>query len=159
MSEVKQGVLSQLQEDVAARLTSSSEFSDVKIFTEKQKDIESEIETALGSVSGGICAIVLTPKSKVAKPNLPGPYFDPIAVVVHIIENVLVNQGETGTKRPASYLGELTAQRLHLWSTSHHRQLICEDLSIVPNPDNLIYQVVFRTSAGLTPENRTTQGA
>lgn len=143
------GQLAEVQDSLSGLLKQSPFFARIPIFTEKLKDIENEIDTALGSLAGGACVVVITPKATVTKPNLPGPYFDDVVIVVRILENVLINQSPEGTQVPASALAEGVAHALHLQHTGGGKIIICAGLSIVPDEANLIYDVTFKTKFGL----------
>lgn len=157
MSEIQQGRLAQLREDAANKLRANPLLSGIEVFTERIGDIESKIEIALGSLKG-ICIIVLTPKANVSWPDSPGPVFDDVNIVVRVVENVLVNQGDSGTKKPCSYIAEVVGSGptdeagasansgLHLFITSENKTLTCRSIGMVPDPDALIYDVIFKTA-------------
>jgi hypothetical protein len=145
------GQMAELQDELVTQLKKAQFFAPMPIITEKQKDIENEIDRALGSL-GGVCVIVLTPRANVSHTNLPGPHFDDVAVVVRIIENVLVNQSEAGTKIPASAVAEQVAANLHHLHTASNKIVLCQQLGLVADPDNLIYDVTFKTKFGVSKQ-------
>ncbi len=159
MSELQQGRLAQLREDAADKLRQNPLLSGIEVFTEKIGDIESQIQNALGTLKG-ICIIVVSPKANVSYPDSPGPVFDDVTIVVQIVENVLINQTEQGTKKPCSYVSEIVGSGptdeagikqnagLHLFTTSENKTLTCRSIVMAPpDPDgNLIYNVTFKTA-------------
>jgi len=149
MSELPVGQLAAIQDDLKALLGADPFFQRIPIFTEKQKDIESEIERALGTLEGGACIIVVTPSANVTNPNIPGPYFDDVPIVIRVVENVLINQGNGGTNIPASAIAEQVAHACHHCLTVHGKTIVCVRLALVPDDDNLIYDVTFKTKFGL----------
>jgi len=149
VSELPVGQLTAIQDDLKTLLGADPFFQRIPIYTEKQKDIESEIERALGTLEGGACIIVVTPRARVTNPNIPGPYFDDVPIVVRVVENVLVNQGESGTQIPAAALAEQVAHACHHCLTAHGKTIICDSISLVPDESNLIYDVTFKTKFGL----------
>src|ERR1700676_4623414 len=102
--------LAQLQQQCADRLLSDPLFANVPVLTERIKDIESEIDRALGPFNerggrNGLVAVLLTPTANVNFENVFGPFFDEIKIVVRVIENVPVNQDPaTGSNIPAAEL-------------------------------------------------------
>ena len=145
------GQMEELQDELATVLEKSQFFADMPILTEKQKDIESEIERALGSL-GGACVIILTPRANVSHPNLPGPQFSDVSIVARVIENVLVNQSDAGTKNPASLIAEQVAANLHHVHTTSGKIVLCQQLGLVPDPDSLMYDVMFKTKFGVSKQ-------
>jgi len=148
MSEIPQGVLETFRQTIADKLSGNEQFSGVPVFTEKQKNIESEIETALGTLSCGVCIIIIAPLANVTKPNLPGPYFGDVTIIVRAVENVLINQGEEGTKKTVSFLAERIASVLHRL-VINGKAVTCQKIQLVPDQTNLIYDVTFKTNFGL----------
>lgn len=149
MSDRPIGNLEEVQDSLANLLKAQAEFSRLPVLTEKQKDIESEIERALGALDCGACLIIVTPKATVTKPNLPGPYFDNVSIVVRVVENVLINQGTAGTQVPASQLAEQVAHACHHQHTAGSKIIICSGIAMVPDETNVVYDVTFSTKFGL----------
>lgn len=148
------GKLQALQDEIKKKLEKVSELSETSVFNEQSQDIENEIERALGTVTEkdgkcGVCIIVLTPRGRSSKPNLPGPYFDSITILVRIVESVIINQSATGTGKPASWYAERVAHGLHHFQTTDKKTVVCTDITLVPDEQNLIYDVSFRTEIGL----------
>jgi hypothetical protein len=147
MSEIYTGQIDQLQQDVVDRLTASKELAGIEVIYEKTKDIENAITQALGPMKG-ICIIVTPPVCTVERPNLPGPYFDGVTVDVNILENVIINQGASGTKKTASYVAELVAKQLHRFVTRDQRCLTVGGIRPVVDPLR-VYRVPIKTAFGL----------
>jgi hypothetical protein len=148
MSDLQQGSLETFRQTCADKLSGNATFSGIPVFTEKQKNIESEIETALGSLKCGICIIIIAPQANVTKPNLPGPYFGDVTLIARVVENVLINQGDQGTKKTASYLAEKIAHTLH-HLVIDGKAVVCQKIQLVPDVANLIYDISFKTNFGL----------
>jgi hypothetical protein len=150
------GTLADLRQDVADMLEADAYFVDIPVLTEKKGDIANEIDRALGQLTTkggkiGICAIVMSPLARVSKQNIPGPYMDPIAVIVHIEENVTVNTGADGTNKACSDVAERVLA-LHRDSPSdgRGRPLIAESIgSAEPVSGDLAYDVRFSYAAGV----------
>jgi hypothetical protein len=152
-------ILSQLQQQCADRLLADPMFADVCVLTERIKDIESEIQRALGPWNEqggktGLVAIVLTPTANVNFENVFGPFFDDIRIAVRVIENVPVNQDpNTGTNVPAAEAAERVCNLLHLFMPDGASGPITAQkptISLGNDPNNLSYDCRFKTSGGLS---------
>jgi hypothetical protein len=158
------GNLQAIQNGVSALLQSNEFFLDLPVITEKLQDIEASIQKALGPVTqgatnkSGACVIVITPQCRSTKPNMPGPYFDDVSLIVRAVENVLVNQAkdadgvllESATGKAASFIAEKIAAALH-HQQINQKIIIISDIRQVPDQDNLIYDVIGKTSFGIQP--------
>ena len=153
------GKLADLRTAAAALLSADAYFSDVTVLTEQKANIDNEIERALATLTEknskiGVVAVVITPLAAISQPNLPGPYLDPITLVVHIEESVTINNGATGTLKPASDIAEKVLSVLHrVVPTGFARPLIADRNAISaaePVLGDLAYDVRFTTQAGLT---------
>lgn len=151
--------LSSIQQQCANRIQSDPLFAYVPVFTERIKDIQSEINQALGPLNGqsgktGLVAIILTPTADVHHENVFGPFFDEIKIVVRIIENVPVNQDpNTGTNVAAADAAEKICGLLHLFQPdSANGPVVARRPSIElgHDPNNLSYDCHFKTCGGLT---------
>lgn len=143
-----------LQEDLASLIAKGVGLAGVPVLTERLKDVESEIERALGGLTAtdskaGLCVIVVTPQVKASKPNLPGPYFDQCAIVARVVERVAVNTGPGGTGIAAWTAARSVAKALHHKRTSDTKPIIVTDIRLVADPDSLIYDVIGRTELGM----------
>jgi hypothetical protein len=148
MSEEHTGQIDQLQQDIVNRLTSETLLAGIDVFYENTKGIESAIEIAVGKTKG-ICIVVTPPVAKASKPNVRGPYMDDSNIDVNVVELPILNEGSTGTKKSASYIGELIAKRLHQFVTTAQRCLIVSSIVPVPDPQFRVYRVTVRTAFGL----------
>jgi hypothetical protein len=148
MSDETQGRLWSLQEQVKAKLEADATLSGISIITENQMDIEAEIEAAV-TTGKGMCAVVMTPAAASSNPNLPGPHFDDVTVVVRIMENTVLNRGSSGTRKPCSHAAELVARCLHRTQTDQNKTLLCSGIRLAADPENLVYDVTFKTRVGL----------
>lgn len=102
-----------LQLDIGGRLTADEGLVDIPVYDERKADIATEIEVALGTLTGkngkmGACCVVLQPTASDEMPDAP---FGPMKVNLSILvlENVLVNKGATGTGKHALTI----ARRIH----------------------------------------------
>ena len=148
-----------LQTEVLKRLQSHAYLSDVKILTEEKGDIENEIQRSLGNLTGvdgkiGLCIVILTPTATSKSPNAPGPLLDGLSLVISVIENVLVNQSDQGTKKHAIEIVELVLRYLHRGTvpgTNAALRVAARPFALT-NSDPLTYEVNFITSLCLKPE-------
>jgi hypothetical protein len=153
------GQLLQLMSLVSARLEADTEFADVTVLTERKGDIESEIARALSTLTAkggkmGVCAIVMAPLANVSNRNLPGPYLDPVNLVIHVEEAVTINTGASGTNRAASDVAERALALLHRWTPDGFpRPLLAESAAIVaaePAVGDLAYRVRLSWAVGVS---------
>ena len=152
-------VLSQLQQECADRLQSDPLFANVPVLTERIKDIESEIERALGPLNEqggktGLVAILLTPTANVNFENVFGPFFDEVRIVARVVENVPINQDpNTGTNIAAAELAEKICALLHHFQPDSATGPVVAQkpaIALANDPNHLSYDCHFRTSGGLT---------
>jgi Chitobiase/beta-hexosaminidase C-terminal domain len=150
--------LSSIQQQCANQLQADPLFAYVPVFTERIKDIQSEINQALGPLNGqsgktGLVILMLTPTADVRHENVFGPFFDEIKIVVRVIENVTVNQDpSTGTNVAAADAAEKICSLLHLFQpasangpvTAHRPTVV-----LAHDPNNLSYDCHFKTCGGL----------
>jgi hypothetical protein len=152
-------ILASIQQQCADRLQADPLFTYVPILTEHLKDITSEIATALGPLTGtggksGLVAILLTPTANVNFDNVFGPFFDHIKIVVHVVENVTVNQDPTtGTNVSAVDAAEKICALLHHFQPDGANGPVTVErptITLGDDPTNLSYDIHFKTSAGLS---------
>lgn len=145
--------LPNLQSDLTARLAADSYFADVPVLSEKQKDVASEIERAIGAVKGrngrlGAAAVVLSPVASDEFPDAPGEILA-VEIGVLILENVTQNQGSLGTGKPALSLAQRAVRVLkHFVSNGLAQPLQCLKPTLVPRSNFaplLAYEVRFGT--------------
>jgi hypothetical protein len=149
MSELQQGQIDQLQQDIYDRLSALDLLNGVPVIYEKTKDIESAIEMALGSLTSGICIVVTPPVCNASKDGLPGPYFDNVQITINAVENVLVNQGEQGTKKTAAFVCELAAHHLHRFITRDGRCLLAQSITPIADAEYRVHTLKIKTAFGL----------
>ncbi len=153
--QIPKGPLGTLQDELKALLKSKPFFSDILVLTENSKEMENEIAVQLGTLtpeggSIGVFVIIATPKCKVTRPNVPGPVFDDVTVLVRVIENPTINQGAGGSKKRAEIIAREAAMALHhARNPNLYDPLQC--LEMAPSvddgmPDCVIYNVNFKTS-------------
>lgn len=144
MSEIREGQIDQLQQDIVDRLTACEALSGIDVYYEKTKDVASTIEITVGKTKG-ICIVVTPPVCKASRPNMPGPYFDGVPIDVNVPELPILN----GTKKTASYVAELVARQLHHFVNTDKRCLIVTSIVPVPDPQFRVYRVTINTAFGL----------
>jgi hypothetical protein len=151
-------LLSQLQQQCADRLLSDPLFAHVSVLTERIRDIESEIDRALGPLNQtggktGLVAILLTPTASVNFENIFGPFFDDIKIVVRVVENVPLNQDPaTGANIAAAELAEKICALLHHFQPDNAAGPIVAQrpaITLGNDPSYLSYDCQFKTSGGL----------
>ncbi len=160
MSEIITFSIYPLQTEVLKRLQAHPYLADVKILTEEKGDIENEVQRALGNLTGvdgkiGACIIILTPLGKSKSTGAPGPVLDDFQIIISVIENVLVNQGDDGTKKHAIEIVELILRYLHRWTVpgTNAALRIAANAFTITDSDPLTYNINFVTSLCLKPEN------
>jgi len=155
---IEAGPITRLQLEAQEALQAHPYFADVKCITERQKDIETEIQMAIGALQGqggkaGICCIILTPRLRSSKPNIPGPYFDQATVAVLTIENPMINISPKGTGKPAADVALCVAGVLHhLRRPGVFEALTCQEVGLATDArfsDYLLYTTTFNTQIGV----------
>lgn len=151
-------MLRELQASVKDILQADPYFSNIKLVTEDLLDVSNTITTSLSKL--GIVAIILTPDSASDSPDAPGPILNPVNLNVEIVELVMANRSQSGSRKPASDVAEHTAWRLHYPNHAGTRTdpwpLMFKRLRIVPDKQFLIYRIEFTTTgvlAGITEES------
>jgi hypothetical protein len=142
-----------------ARIESHSWFEDLTVITEDKGNIENDIAVALGTITEkhakiGACIVILAPTAKNPSPNAPGPCIEP-QFVLAVIEDVLINHGETGTQKAALQIVEMLLRRIHFYNSSDANAAFTSDATPfkLTNSDPLTYEVYFRSKLALKPEN------
>lgn len=151
--------LAAIQAALQARLSSHEWFADIPVLTEAKGDLENEIARALGTVTEtnskiGACVVILTPTAHCKNQNAPGPCLDPLNIVVDVLEDVLINQGDTGTKKHAAEIVEMVLRRIHWFIDPDVNAafVAAPDAFKIINSDPLTYEVNFQTKLALKPE-------
>lgn len=125
----------------------------IPVLIESLRDIESQIEMALGQI--GLCVLLVTPFSGKVLQEIHPPYFEDITVTVRVFENVPVNT----TLPRAVEVAEAVAWHLHHFRpTGSGAVLGLEAITLSDGGDSglLTYDITFKTSDGtLTAPART----
>ena len=145
-------LLLSLQTDCQARLQTQTFFSAlpvIPVYIQMQKDITSKINETLARLGVGIVMLSARLSNKSPAAGMY-PKWDRATLIARVFENVIINRGTSGTGQPADLVAEAVAYYLHSWApTCTGYKLLCDDVSIVDDPQCLIYDVrVF--SGGLT---------
>lgn len=108
----------ELQEAIATRLRGDARFAKVLVVVEAVGDIENQIETVVSTL--GAYALVMTPSLPVPHPDLSGPVFDALRIVVRCGEIPLVNRSVNGIGISSLCLAVAAMERLHQWTPPGH---------------------------------------
>jgi hypothetical protein len=148
-----------LQQLMADWLANDPYFADVPVITEFSKDIASDINEALGVLTGGgtnkagICIVLVTPLAEANFADQPGPYFDKVKVVARVIENVPINQSTAGTGKRALDVAEFIHAVMRDFSSPVQNTNIVQDrpaIVIGNDPDNVTYDCLFVAHGGVS---------
>ena len=128
-------------------------FSDVPKMVDDDGDIIAELQKALATLAGeggrnGVACIIEVPDLSVALPNLTGPEFGEMTIDINMVENVLLNRGESGTRKTARRLAMAAAQTLHHKAIPGlNKVLLVKRIFKKDNPDtkDLIYTTQIET--------------
>ena len=150
-------LLETLQQEIADQISADPFFQFIPVFVESLKSYETAFNEAMGptnSVAGrtGACVTVLTPTADVSFPDVGGPEFTEIPIILLVQENKEANQGDNGTQQSALTIAEQCCARLHqFFPLSATGPLICEKPTIIRGPDTeyVNYNVRFKTRGGL----------
>ena len=151
-------ILASLQQQISDRIQADPMFAYVPVFTERIKELQSEINLALGPLNGcagksGLVVVVLTPTANASFGEVFGPFFDDIRITVKVLENVTQNQDSlTGTGIPAVAAAEQICGLLHQFMPEGAGGPVLvrkPAITLANDPLNLVYQCHFRTSGGL----------
>ena len=149
-------LLTDLQQEAAARLAAQAFFSDaasptprpVAVLTEQIGSLPARVAQSLGQL--GIVCVLLTPTARTTHLRYLRPYFDEIQIVARTQENVLLNRSAQGTGQSASLVAESAAWFLHGFAPSAVGcPLRFTEIRLVADPRLLIYETVFTLQAGL----------
>jgi len=137
-------LLQSLQTDCQTRLQAQSFFSAapiIPVYYQIQKDIQSELNETLLRLGVGV--IMLSARLGNKSPAAGSyPKWDRVEIVARVIEDVTINRGSSGTGQSADLIAEAVAYYLHSWAPAcTGYKLICDDVHIVDDPENLIYDV------------------
>ena len=149
-------LLTDLQEDLAARLGSDEFFVDVPVFTQCKKEIAKEVAQKLGLLTGksgknGICVVIMSPIASMAKIDAMVTQLD-AKLSVRVLENVTLNQGSGGTGKAALTVAVRILEVLRFYqSQGLASPLEADEPTILEVEDpvaQLAYEVHFTARAG-----------
>lgn len=155
---IEAGPITRLQLECKEALEGNPYFADVKVIIERQKDLENEIQMALGVLQGqggksGVCVIIMTPRLRATKPDIPGPYFDQCTISALTVENPMFNTSPLGTNKPAADVALNVAGVLHHMRRPGVFECIrCQEVLLTTDtrfPDFLLYTTTFATQIGV----------
>jgi hypothetical protein len=133
-------------------------FEDITVITEDKGNIENDIQVALGTITEqhakiGVCIVLLAPRAKCPSPNAPGPCIEPL-IVLSVMEDVLINQGATGTGKSALQIVEMLMRRIHHYNSTDANAAFTSDATPykLTGADPLSYEVYFNCKLALKPE-------
>lgn len=105
-------------QEIITLLRADPFFSDVTVMIDDEQDIVAELQKALATLleeggRNGAACVVEVPDLGVEFPNIRGPQFDDVVLDINFLENVLLNRGDNGTRKPARRLALAAARALH----------------------------------------------
>lgn len=142
--------LYEIQQRVATVLTSDPYFSGIPVICERKGDVLNQIQAALGKL--GLCVVIETLTGRPEHAGI-GAYSLELKMGISITERVIINQGATGSKKPAS---EVLARVLCLLNPIRATPAYAEDFVTVNDSGGLlVYLVNCTATAGfqITGEN------
>lgn len=94
-----------MRADLVARVGADEYCSDITVLSERIGNLTEEIKKRLGTITEkggkiGICIVFGRFSGICDKPNIPGPFLRG-KFAVRVLENVLINESDVGTKKPA----------------------------------------------------------
>ncbi len=104
----------------------------VKVLTEDDGDIDTEIERTVGAA--GLCATVMLTSAGGASRSLPGPVFSDTRMIVEVAELAAANRAEGGTRVTALEAAEQAARLLHQARCASGRMVLVTDIRKYPQP-------------------------
>lgn len=144
--------LSDLQDEVEAILAADTMWAAIPLFTEKMKDLGNALDRAVGEMSG-IASVIISPVAVVPKShrNQPGPYFDPISIVVRTCENPTLNKSGFRCLDVALQACALLHQKSP--SSGIVETLSCEGFKLGNDPKYISYDSIFTVMGGIKISN------
>lgn len=104
--------LTTLQQEIVDRLLADPFFDDIPVFPEHLEALDNEIDRA---EILGLGIVVATIQADVQDPDVPGPYFNEIQLLVRIAEHPITNRNG-GTGKTAGEIAEKVCAVLHHWT-------------------------------------------
>lgn len=121
------GFFQTLQEEIAARLADDPFFQDIPVLWELERDIVKRVEAAISKIGAGV--LVITPTATVEDPNLPGPFYGDIGIVIQVYSDPV----KAKDKPRAMEIAQVVMSLLHHWQAeSTSGPLIADKPTIVP---------------------------
>lgn len=146
-----------LNESVAERLRAFGILCDpvpVPVLTERHSDLESKLSVALKQ-KGGMCVLLATPTWRIGESETELV----VSLVIHVTENVLINQGATGTRKGASYFALMIYAYLLGFAAPGWSTLIrpADDTAarLVSSSPVVTYEVALQCQTFITLESAT----
>jgi hypothetical protein len=149
-------MITEQREEIKDLLEAEPYFDDINIFLQDDKDIEQEIERALGPMKGkggksGACVMIVTAKAGPRVDSEFGPVWD-LSHALRILESPVVNRGTSGSGKTHAAIAERIATTLHgITLTSAAAPLMIEPPGITPADDPRFpgSDIAFATSGQL----------
>jgi hypothetical protein len=144
---VSQDPLKDIQEAISKTLTNDPFFANVPVITEAKGDVLNFIEQQVAKI--GICVVVETMTGKPETLGV-GAYTLDLKVGITVFERVVTNQGNTGSKKPAS---QVLAMILCLLNPARAVPAYAESFVLVNDSGGaLIYLINCKAAAGFKLE-------
>lgn len=151
------GTIGKLQACVKAILEDEDSEMDerIPVLCENQQDIVQRINETVAQVQPGICAVVRSP-AFVSSNAGSVLYFNDVSVIVRVIENVLLNRAQGGTKIPAQLAAEQIARTINnavpagFGAALYVRSVL--SVTDARSTGVLMYEVAAKTAAGFDDE-------
>lgn len=136
--------LYEIQQAVAAVFTADPYFSGIPVICERKGDVLNQVNTALGKL--GLCLVIETLTGRVEHEGI-GAYSLELKVGISIAERVIINQSNSGLKKPAS---EVLARVLCLLNPLRGVPATVDDFVTVNDSGGLlVYLVNCKAAAGV----------
>ncbi len=102
-----------LKERAATHLRGLADFDGINVVTYNTGDLQSSIDASVNT--NGLCVLVTVAHVVPSAYPTRVPFFEPVAIDISIVENLLVNTGPGGTHANAFALAEAAARALQNW--------------------------------------------
>lgn len=124
----------------------------IPVICENQMDLVNRIQQSVARAAPGICIVIRSPRIRDTRGSAM-LWFDDVAVVFRIIENVTINRSEGGTKVPAQLVAEQIVRTINNaipeGSGSALVPVSIQEINDVRSPGILMYEVTATTGLGL----------
>jgi hypothetical protein len=132
----------------------------IPVLCQNQLDLISKINESVAQANPGICVIIRSPVLRDSRGN-GTLFFDDCTIRIRVLENVLLNRAESGTKIPA----QLAAEQILLTVNNAIPEgcgaaivpTSIEEISDARFVGVLVYEVVCKTAIGFGDEVETPQ--